>query len=286
MATIHAVTGHHGHIGKTTFSTVLEHTLTSQGLKTVVVDADYQKQTTTKLYGDDIPQVIFSRDPDFADTPDEIIELAYESPEAHIVVDLAADTDRYLNQWLEDRGLLDAAKDEGIDIYKWWVSDSDYDSLSALASCAQQGDMVQVNHILVKSHYSGRAELWPATLNTHEELKAAISAGAVKHIDFYRGFGKLVAQAQRQGLTWNQLMADTEYKLVKRLNHASYKRWLDKNKASIASVYQPIVEPVIVEDVVEKKATAKTKTKKTSTRSRTAKKASSAAKAESEAVAM
>jgi len=284
MAAIHFVSGFHGHVGKSTYSSVLEHTLTSLGLRVHVVDGDYQKQTITRLYGDHVTQVVFSGDPDYSDSPDGILELVEKDPEAQVVVDLAADTDPYLNRWLEDRGLLEAAADEGIELYKWWVTDRDYDSLFALVTCAKRANMSQVCHILVKSHYSGRDELWPATLDTHKELKAAISSGAVKHLDFYRGFGQLVTQAQHQGLTWNEIMADTEYKLVKRLNYASYKRWLDKNKVSIASVYQPIAEPVTIEPIVEKKATAKTK--KTSTRSRTTKKASSTAKAESEAVAM
>lgn len=304
MATLHLVSGFHGHIGKSTYAGVLEHVLTGLGLNVFVVDGDYQKQAISKLYGQATKQVIFSSDPDFSDAPDEILNIADGNPDAHIVVDLAADTDKFLNQWLEDRGLLEAGKEAGIELYKWWVSDLDDESLSTLAARALRKDMADVHHILVKSHYSGRAELWPGTLATHAALNSAIEAGKVQHIDFFRGFGKLVAHTQSQGLTWNEVIADTEFKLINRLNYASLRRWLEKNREVIAQVYQPVIpvsEPgggdtelstqAVSDEIVKPNqaelatATAADSQKKTTTKTKTARKSSTKSRARKKSTA-
>ncbi|MGB3296025.1 MAG: adenylyl-sulfate kinase, partial [Phormidesmis sp.] len=105
--TIHFVTGYHGNAGKSTVASVLEFVLSKSGRKTYVFDCDEEKQSMTKLYGEEkINNSLFSPDPELAGSADLILDqaIADHAEPVDIVVDLAADTDRFLKDWLENRG--------------------------------------------------------------------------------------------------------------------------------------------------------------------------------------
>ena len=59
-------------------------------------------------------------------------------PERRIVVDLAAQTQRFITQWMEESGLLDADNDLGLSLTYWHVMDSGRDSTELLGQLLDQ----------------------------------------------------------------------------------------------------------------------------------------------------
>lgn len=236
MTTIHFATAYHGNVGKSTFASVLEYCLSQSKRKTYLFDCDDEKQTLTKLYGEDnISQSLFTSDPELTEAADLILNAAIEhrdeSPE--IVVDLAADSDRHLNEWLSSRGMLTAAKKKHFQLIKWWVSSNQNDSLDALL--ASQSAYPEVQHILVKSHYATRAKFWK-TVDSLPKIEAACKEGLMT-IEFARGFGSLVRQVQEKGVSWQRLKADTAHEICSEIDKWGIDDWLDKNQSAINAVY-------------------------------------------------
>jgi len=69
---------------------------------------------------------------------DRIVEAAAEQPERRIIVDLAAQTHRFLAQWMEDSGLLDIRDELGLSLTYWHVMDSGRDSADLLVKLLDQ----------------------------------------------------------------------------------------------------------------------------------------------------
>lgn len=248
-ATIHFITGYHGNVGKSTFASVLEFTLSKSGRKTHVFDCDEEKQSLTKIYGEDnINQCLFSPDPELADSADLILNQAIaDNPEPiDIIVDLAADTDRFLNDWLENRGVASAADKGRFNIIKWWVSSDQSDSLDALLKSKEK--FPNMTHVLVKNHCVTRPQFWKL-VDDDQLVKAAYSNG-LKSIDFYRGFGHLVRQIQAKSKSWQAVLEDKEERICSDIDKLSYEEWLAKNEQEILSVY----------DLSSKKTTKRKKT--------------------------
>jgi hypothetical protein len=63
---------------------------------------------------------------------DAIVEAATEKPERRILVDLAAQTNEQLMQWMDDSQLLEVAPEIGLKIRYWHVMDSGRDSVDLL----------------------------------------------------------------------------------------------------------------------------------------------------------
>ena len=235
-ATMHFVTGYHGNVGKSTFASLLEYVLSQSDGETSLFDCDEEKQTLVRLYGKDNVNVsLFSPDPDLSGAADLILEaaIAKRDKPIELVIDLAADTDRHLNDWLANRGVASAAKAGRFNIIKWWVTSDQPDSLAALLKSKEA--FPHIPHVLVRNHYTTRVQFWN-TVNNDESIKAAFSDG-LKAIDFYRGFGNLVRSAQDKGANWQKIAADKKEEICSDIDRFSHEEWINKNRTEILSVY-------------------------------------------------
>lgn len=242
MTTIHLVTGGKGNVGKSSFACALATIGAAAGANPQLIDADEQKQTLSKLYGK-IPVVPLSGDPALQGQPDVIWQLTEEN-KRDVIVDLAAQTDVHINQWMENRGILDIAKLRGTKIIKWWVADLDPDSLTDLLKLHKEYPSDQITHVLVKSLYRGHELLWAKTEAKGTKIDEAKNEG-LKVIDFPRMFEGVIDRLRADKQTFRDVMLDDKHESTHMLNRATVLSWMRKFQAQINEVYE--FTPVKVE---------------------------------------
>src|SRR6185295_14603542 len=93
----------------------------------VAVDADGSHSTLLRHYRD------YTRTVDLArfESADEILGLATDA-DRRVVVDLPAQSDRLLSAWIAESGVLDLAKESGVDVVFWHVMDDGKDAITTL----------------------------------------------------------------------------------------------------------------------------------------------------------
>lgn len=234
MKTAHIVTGGKGNIGKTAFAELLTCMAIAAGHKPNLVDADYKKQTLSRWHGDGVTKLMLNDDPTFAAQPDNIWRLLV-SEEGNVIVDLAAQSDHLLSSWLRARGIARAAESSQIQIIKWWVADLDTDSFEELASSCTE--FPTIHHILVKSHFRARSEMWEEPLATNEALKGAIANG-MKTIEFPRMFVGVMDKLRQHSVTLSTAIADEKYKHVDMLDRSTVMNWVEDATAQVQTIYK------------------------------------------------
>ncbi len=129
MTRIHFIGGEKGGVGKSVVARVLSQYFIDREIPFLGFDTDRSHGSLLRFYADFASPVVI----DQFDGLDAIVEAAVEQPERRIVVDLAAQTYRFLSQWMAESGLLEANNDLGLSLTYWHVMDSGRDSADLLA---------------------------------------------------------------------------------------------------------------------------------------------------------
>ena len=167
MIRIHFVTGNKGNVGKSLWASGLIEYYRSHGKKLIFIDGDKDSKTLRSTYKESLI-IMLSDDPIMADQPDMILDLAQEQlkPEnaadiADILIDLPAGGEKSINNWIKDCALdksADLADTLPVTLFKWWVCDSDMDSISLFEkSVAAYPD---IKHIFLKNMGCSRQVQW------------------------------------------------------------------------------------------------------------------------------
>ncbi|MEM9007423.1 MAG: hypothetical protein AAGE59_28345 [Cyanobacteria bacterium P01_F01_bin.86] len=220
MITIHIVSSGKGSSGKSTFSTVLNALLRDYGHNTRLIDADPQKKVLIRMYGLSDDQTILGAVPialgsdiDLEDQPMEILASAEDlrgapigqpaknQDNGHVIVDLAAETDTFLNEWISVVNLTAIAKQSDIEIIKWWVADTDAGSLQEFLSSAL--GFAGIKHILVKNMTKARREdKWARAIASCPGLQDILEKDNVHVTTFPKLYGSLVDDFRQHHITW------------------------------------------------------------------------------------
>ncbi|MCP5317574.1 MAG: mobilization protein MobD [Chromatiaceae bacterium] len=127
MSAIHFVGGEKGGVGKSLLSRLLSQYFLDRSMPYIGLDADQSHPTLSRYYGD------FTRpiNLDFFESTDQIMELALAT-EQNLVIDLPAQSQRFLDRWIEDNGILEMCADMQIPLVYWYVVDDGRDSVGLL----------------------------------------------------------------------------------------------------------------------------------------------------------
>ena len=134
MSGVHFIGGEKGGVGKSVLSRVLSQYFIDHQIPFIGFDTDRSHGSLLRFYSDFASPVVIDR----YDGLDSIIEAAVEHPERRIVVDLAAQTQRFITQWMEESGLLDPDNELGLTLTYWHVMDSGRDSAELLEKVIDQ----------------------------------------------------------------------------------------------------------------------------------------------------
>ncbi len=150
MSTIHFVGGEKGGVGKSVLARLLSQYCLDHNINYQALDADQSHATLSRYYQDFTRPLILE---DF-ESSDQIIELAIEQ-DRNIVIDLPAQSQRFLDKWMTDNEVLDLCKETQINIVFWYVVDDGRDSLDLLDNFLDQYAK-QLNCVVVKNLGRGK----------------------------------------------------------------------------------------------------------------------------------
>jgi hypothetical protein len=150
MTNIHLVGGEKGGVGKSVVARLMAQYMIDNSIAFLGFDSDRSHGALLRFYAAYASPVLI----DSYESLDVIVEAASEQPERRILVDLAAQTNDQLTQWMDDSQLLEVAPEIGLNIRYWHVMDSGRDSVELLKRLIDRhGD--RLNYTLVLNQLRG-----------------------------------------------------------------------------------------------------------------------------------
>ena len=134
IARLHFIGGEKGGVGKSVVARILAQYFIDRQMPFLGFDTDNSHGSLMRFYADFAAPVVVDR----YEGLDGIVEAAAAEPDRRIIVDLAAQTHRFLAQWMEDSGLLDLGTELGVSLTYWHVMDSGRDSSDLLIKLLDQ----------------------------------------------------------------------------------------------------------------------------------------------------
>lgn len=150
MAHIHFIGGEKGGVGKSLTARVLAQYLIDRKIPFLGFDTDRSHGALLRFYAGYASPVVL----DSPQALDVIVEAAAEQPDRRILVDLAAQTQDPLVQWMDDAGVIELAMEMGLAIHYWHVMDAGKDSVDLLGKLLDRfGRSLQ--YVLVRNQVRG-----------------------------------------------------------------------------------------------------------------------------------
>jgi hypothetical protein len=150
MAQIHFIGGEKGGVGKSLVARILAQYLIDHERPFLCFDTDKSHGALMRFYAGYASPIVVDR----YESLDAIIEAAATDPNRSILVDLAAQTQDALTQWMEDSGLLELSNELGLALTYWHVMDSGRDSVDLLKKLLDRFGS-RLNYVLVRNHIRG-----------------------------------------------------------------------------------------------------------------------------------
>jgi hypothetical protein len=145
MTNIHLIGGEKGGVGKSLVARLLAQYMIDNSIAFLGFDSDRSHGALLRFYASYSSAIFIDK----YESLDVIVEAATENPERRILVDLAAQTNEQLMQWMDDSQLLEVAAEIGLNIRYWHVMDSGRDSVDMLKRLLDQhGDRLQYTLVL------------------------------------------------------------------------------------------------------------------------------------------
>jgi len=181
MAKIHLIGGEKGGVGKSMVARLVAQYLIDHSIPFLGFDSDRSHGALLRFYqGYASPVVV-----DQYDSLDAIVEAATEEPERRILVDLAAQTQQSLTNWMDESQLLGLAPELGLNIRYWHVMDTGKDSVDLLRRLLDRYEE-RLSYVIVQNQLRGeefsilrqsgqleRAQGWGAEVITVKRLQEA-----------------------------------------------------------------------------------------------------------------
>ncbi|HTE42203.1 MAG TPA: hypothetical protein VK629_15360 [Steroidobacteraceae bacterium] len=150
MGNIHLIGGEKGGVGKSLVSRLLAQYFIDNSIPFVGFDTDRSHGALLRFYEGYASPVLI----DSYESLDAIVEAAADNPERRVLIDLAAQTQAPLTQWMDESQLIDVASEMDLRIRYWHVMDSGRDSVDLLQRLfdTYQG---RLNYVIVKNEIRG-----------------------------------------------------------------------------------------------------------------------------------
>jgi hypothetical protein len=127
MSIIHFVGGEKGGVGKSVVARLLAQFFIDREVPFVALDADGSHGSLLRHYADYTRPVDLTR----FESADAILTAATET-ERRVLIDLPAQSDRALSSWITEGGVLELAREAGVQVVFWHVMDDGKDAVITL----------------------------------------------------------------------------------------------------------------------------------------------------------
>jgi hypothetical protein len=181
MANIHLIGGEKGGVGKSLVARLVAQYFIDHSIPFLGFDSDRSHGALLRFYAGYASPVVV----DQYDSLDAIVEAATEQPERRILVDLAAQTQQSVTNWMDESQLLELAAELGLHIRYWHVMDTGKDSVDLLRRLLDRYEQ-RLNYVIVQNQLRGeefgilrqsgqleRARGWGAEVITVKRLQEA-----------------------------------------------------------------------------------------------------------------
>lgn len=154
MSKIHWIGGEKGGVGKSVVARLLAQYMIDRGIPFSAFDLDRSHGALMRFYQN------YAKEADVSqfESLDDIYESALENSGKRVLVDLAAQTSHYLNQWMGDLSIGELTEETGLRLTYWHVMDSGRDSVDLLEKLLdtyqQELDYVIVLNQVRSLHFS------------------------------------------------------------------------------------------------------------------------------------
>lgn len=150
MSTIHFIGGEKGGVGKSVVARLVAQRCIDHNLPFVAFDADGSHGALLRHYAN------FASPIDLAqfESADQIMGAATDTQQ-RVVVDMPAQSGRFLSSWINEAQILDLAAECGVGVLFWHVIDDGKDSLTTLARLLENFGP-KARFVIVKNHGRGR----------------------------------------------------------------------------------------------------------------------------------
>lgn len=150
MSHIHFIGGEKGGVGKSVVARLLAQRFVDRSLPFAALDADRSSGALLRYYSEYTQPIDLSE----LESADQIMDRALGA-DRRVLVDLPAQSTRELWSWFSGANVLEFAREMGIRLSLWHVSDGGFASLSAVEQAVPLfGD--RVHHFLVRNYGRGR----------------------------------------------------------------------------------------------------------------------------------
>ena len=211
---IHFITGSKGNVGKSAWAEALVAFYAKQKRKLILIDGDKDVPTLSKTCPDAQP-VVFSDNPGLSTQPDTISELAYEESRkkkgADLLIDMPAGGERHLNEWMDDCSLNSLAEKYKFKLIKWWVSDSDADSIKLFRSSLEKYPKIQ--HVFLKNRGKSFEGQWE-NFDNDKSLQKLIKSRKGIVLEIPGVDPAIINSLRASGVPLTQIIKDEEFKLA------------------------------------------------------------------------
>jgi hypothetical protein len=150
MTNIHLIGGEKGGVGKSLVARLTAQYMIDNNIPFLGFDSDRSHGALLRFYAGYASPVLI----DSYESLDAIVEAASEKPERRVLVDLAAQTQERLTQWMEESQLLEVAAELGLHIRYWHVMDAGRDSVDLLKRLLDRHGG-KLNYVLVLNEVRG-----------------------------------------------------------------------------------------------------------------------------------
>jgi hypothetical protein len=150
MTNVHLVGGEKGGVGKSLVARLLAQYFIDHSMQFIGFDSDRTHGALLRFYSGYSSPILV----DSYESLDAIVEAATENPERRILVDLAAQTNDGLTQWMDESQLLEVAAEIGLHIRYWHVMDAGKDSVDLLKLLLDRHG-ARLNYTLVLNQVRG-----------------------------------------------------------------------------------------------------------------------------------
>lgn len=133
MSTIHFIGGEKGGVGKSVMARLLSQYFVDQEVAYLGLDADQSHATLSRYYGDYTQPLNL----DQFESADHIMEYAVEE-DRPLLIDLPSQSQRFLDRWIDENGVVDMCAELGIKVIYWYVVDDGKDSVHLLQEFLQK----------------------------------------------------------------------------------------------------------------------------------------------------
>ena len=150
MTNIHLIGGEKGGVGKSLVARLVAQYMIDHNMPFLGFDSDRSHGALLRFYGGYASPVLI----DSYESLDAIVEATTVNPDRRVLVDLAAQTQERLTQWMDDSQLLEVAPELGLHIRYWHVMDAGKDSVDLLKRLLDRHG-AKLNYVLVLNEIRG-----------------------------------------------------------------------------------------------------------------------------------